>query len=91
MAPKVFPNQPHSKIDEVLANICQKQSLTSSMSYHRLLCHIEYPNLIPSVKSKSYLTPKGRSVFLVKIASNQPLLKARRLVQNEDLFGYFQP
>jgi hypothetical protein len=36
------------------------------------------------------LTPKGQRVFLVKIASKQPLLKARQLVQNEEFFWYFQ-
>jgi hypothetical protein len=36
------------------------------------------------------LSPKEQRVFLVKIASNQPLLNARKLVQNEDLFWYFQ-
>jgi hypothetical protein len=36
------------------------------------------------------LTPKGLRVFLLKIASKQPLLKASRIVQNWDQFWYFQ-
>jgi hypothetical protein len=37
------------------------------------------------------LTPKGLRVFLLKIASKQPLLKASRIVQNWNEFWYFQP
>jgi hypothetical protein len=33
---------------------------------------------------------KDEGCFFVKIASKQPLLKARWLMQSEDLFWYFQ-
>jgi hypothetical protein len=36
------------------------------------------------------LTPKGPRVFLLKIASKQPLLKASPIVQNHNQFWYFQ-
>jgi hypothetical protein len=35
---------------------------------------------------RDYLTPKNPGVFLVKTASNQPLLKRRRSVQNWIIF-----
>jgi hypothetical protein len=40
---------------------------------------------------KMSLIPKGQRAFFCQIASKQPLLKATRLVQNENLFWYFQP
>jgi hypothetical protein len=43
------------------------------------ICHVR-------VCFKLVLTPKGRRVFLAKIASKQPLLIARWSVQTEELF-----
>jgi hypothetical protein len=52
MAPKVSPHQFCPKIDEVLANIDQKQDLASYMLYHSPLLH-KHHNLIPNMKNNS--------------------------------------
>jgi hypothetical protein len=47
-------------------------------------------NFCTKPTSIPYLTPKGQRVFLLKIASKQPLLKTSRIVQNWNQCWYFQ-